>query len=359
MEKRWHPLIWVLLGVIVVVMAGSALYRVVNTKQKDARLAAMPIPVQTVPATVRTVGGVIGASGIIVPSMPVNVTAKVEARVLLVKADVGKIVRRGAPLVQLDPSLFIANLNSAQVSLVNSENELDRQRTLAAENYAAAKDVETAEANVAAAEAALVKARIDLANTKITSPVDAVILTRNVNPGESTKLDETLLQLGVLDPVQLNAAVSEDQVGFVYIGMKADVGTDAFPGSTFHGTVVKIDSVVSDTTRSFGAYIELENHDLKLKKGVTGYARLHSSLMGLTVPSSAVINPSGDRATLFVVGDDDKAHLRSVLTGMSADGMTIIVSGLQEGERVVAVGQSNLHDNDLVQANRFAPWDRS
>jgi cobalt-zinc-cadmium efflux system membrane fusion protein len=156
----------------------------------------------------------------------------------------------------------------------------------------------------------------------------------------------------------MQAAVSEDNIGYVYIGMPGSVGTDAFPGETFHGTVTKIDSVVQDNTRTFGAYVSLPNHDLRLKTGITGFARLYSDRIGLAVPSTAIINPVGDRASLFVLDDHGAAHLREVRCGLAANGFTEILAGLREGEQVVTVGQLYLRDNDKVQANTFAPWNK-
>jgi membrane fusion protein (multidrug efflux system) len=351
--------LWALLAVALAVMLILAVRRKVETTQKDARLVHLPIPVQTVPATVRTISETIGASGTTQPSLPVTLTAKVTARVLSVPVDLGNVVRPGQLVVELDPQLYKANLRSAQVAWENSKNELRRLNVLAGKRFASEVELEQARATEATNYSNVVNAEINLANCRIVSPVAGVVLVRTTNPGEMPKLDESLIQLGVIDPILLDASVSEDKIGFVYVGMDGDVGTDAIPGRTFHGTIYKIDSVVDDSTRTFGAYIRIPNHDLLLKKGVTGYARLRSSRMVLTVPNSAVTNPSGDRASVFVIGSDGRAHLREIRTGLTSNEVTEVASGLQEGEQVVAVGQFDLHDNEKVEANRFAPWNKS
>jgi RND family efflux transporter MFP subunit len=186
--------------------------------------------------------------------------------------------------------------------------------------------------------------------------VPAAVLSRNVNPGEMTRIDEQLMQLGVLNPVLFDAAVSEDKIGAVQLGMEGEVKTDAFPGRVLSGIVQKIDSQVDPTTRTFGVYVRLNNPELQLKKDVTGYARLKSSKMALTVLSSAVINPVGDRATVYIVDSDGRARIREVRTGMTVGNLTEILSGLEENDRVVVVGQFDLHDNDRVRVNQNAPW---
>jgi membrane fusion protein (multidrug efflux system) len=284
-------------------------------------------------------------------------TAKVVAKVLQVPVVVGTIVRPGDLLVQLDPKLYEANIAKAEADYEHAHNDLLRQESLYKRNFASAVQVETARDAEAAAYATLVGAQIDLSNTRVICPVPAVVQLRSVNPGETTQLDEQLVQLGVLDPAFMEAAVSEDNIGYVYLGMPGAVGTDAFPGETFHGTVTKIDSVVQDNTRTFGAYISLSNHNLRLKTGITGFARLQSNRIGLAVPSTAIINPVGDRATVFVV-DNGVVHTREVRCGLAANGFTEIMSGLREGEQVVTVGQLYLHDNDKVRVNAFAPWNQ-
>jgi membrane fusion protein (multidrug efflux system) len=344
------------LSVITATAVVYTAYYLVHTDQADARLVALPLPVQTMTAAVKVLHETIGASGTIQPSMPVTLTAKVVSRVLKVPVDLGAVVKPGDLLVQMDRELFEANLETARANYDHAHRQLQRMQALMAKQFASAVDIEKARTDEASARDALVRAQIDLANTRIVSPVPGVVLERDINPGEVTKLDQDLVRLGVLDPVMMVAQVSEDKIGSVYLGMKGEVGTDAFPGVNFTGSVVKIDSRLNDATRSFAVYIQLTNHDLQLKKGITGYSRLESTRMVLAVPSTAVVDPVGDRATVFVVGKDNKAHLREIRRGLSNDGMTEILGGLQEGEQVVTVGQFELRDNDAVSVNRFAPW---
>ncbi|HLW69614.1 MAG TPA: efflux RND transporter periplasmic adaptor subunit [Candidatus Binataceae bacterium] len=357
--KKRGILLWVLLALVVLVFVAAALLRLVRTKQVDARLVNQPIPVQTMPATVKEVNELIGASGTIQPSMPVTLTAKVVAQVLTVPVDLGSIVRPGQLLVELDPRLYQANLTSMQVTYEHAKNQVAREETLRRKGFAAEMDVENARVAEAIAYAQVVSAQIDLANTTLRSSAPAVVLSRSVNPGEMTRVDEQLFQLGVLDPVLFDAAVSEDKIGAVHLGMEGEVRTDAFQGELFSGLVQKIDSQVDPTTRTFGAYVRLANPDLKLKKDVTGYARLKGQRMALTVLSTAVVNPVGDHATVFIVDGDGRAKIREVHTGLTVGNATEILSGLDENEQVVVVGQFGLHDNDRVRVNQSAPWNKS
>ncbi len=354
--------IGLLLGAIVTVALIYTGYYFTHKVQKDTRLAkvpALPVAVQTVPAAVKVLRATIGASGTIQPSMPVMMTAKVVSRVLKVPIDLGSVVKPGDLLVEMDQRLFKTNLEAARVNYDHARNQLRRMQALMRKNFASAVELEKARTEEAEARDTVVRAEINLANTRVLSPVPAVVLERVINPGEITKVDQDLIQLGVLDPVLMVAQVPEDKIGAVYLGMRGVVGTDAFPGVNFTGLITKIDSRVNDATRTFGAYAQLANHDLRLKKGVTGYARFESSRMALAIPGAAVMNSVGDRATVFVVGEDKKAHRREIRQGLTVGGLTEVLGGLNEGDQVVIAGQTDLHDDESVGVNQFAPWNKA
>jgi membrane fusion protein (multidrug efflux system) len=298
----------------------------------------------------------IGASGTVSALNTISITARDSSRVTKVPVDLGDVVRSGDLLAQLDDRIYIAGVDSAKVAADHTAKQLVRMQTLEDRGYGSASDTETAREADAAARQVVVQSQIDLDNTKITAPVGSVILTRTVNPGEITNIGQEIFELGPIEQVYMVAEVSTDKTGFVNLGMPAEVSIDSFPGEIFKGTVVKIDAVASVTTRTFNAYIRINNRDLRLRPGVTGYARLERGHSALAVPSVAILNPVGETATVFVVDGNNRAHIREIRPGIMADGMTEILDGLQEGEKVVTVGQLELHEGDRVTINRSGPW---
>lgn len=355
-EKRYELIVGLVLCIVITYALAQMVIYLLHSDAQKARLVKLPIPVQVLPATVSQLQESIGAAGIIQPSVYITMTAKVTGRVVKVPVDLGTIVKPGGILVQLDDSLYAAKLNSAKETYDHASRQLERMEKLLNDNLGSAVEVELARIAKANARQSMVAAEIDLANTLVRSPALAVVLNRTVNPGEFTRLDQSMIELGVIRPVMMVAGVAEDQIGSVHLGMTASVGTDAFAGETFTGQVVKIGARVSDTTRTFDVYIELHNQDLRLKPGVTGYARLESRRAALAIPSTALMNPLGDRATTFVVDSGHRAHLREVRRGPIVGGMTEVLGGLRAGEQVVTVGQLELRDNDLVSVNQFGPW---
>jgi RND family efflux transporter MFP subunit len=136
----------------------------------------------------------------------------------------------------------------------------------------------------------------------------------------------------------------------VQLGLPAETTFPAFPSEVFKGTVWKIDPNIDPITRTFTTYIKIENPDFRLKPGLSGFARIRRTAKDvLAVPSIAIVNPSGEQASVFVVDGNNLANLRKVRPGIVVDAMTEISDGLKEGDKVVTVGQFYLKDNDKVR----------
>jgi len=326
-RRRLDLLVGLVLGLLCMGIVGWMAMHLVVTDQIDAKRVGLAIPVEVLPAGVRPIHLTIGASGTLSALNTISITARISSRVTTVQADLGQVVRKGDLLAGLDDRVFVAGVESAKAASDHADKQVVRMETLEARGYGAATDTEMAREAAAAAHQVAVQSQIDLGNTKILAPVGSVILTRTVNPGEITNIGEEVFELGPIEYVYMVAAVPTDKTGFVAMGMQAEVGIDSFPGEIFKGEVVKVDAVASVTTRTFSAYIRINNPDLRLRPGVTGYARLERAHSALAVPSVAIMNPVGDKATLFVVDGENRARIREIRPGLMADGMTEILEG--------------------------------
>jgi membrane fusion protein, multidrug efflux system len=357
-KRRFDLILGLILAGITLAAIFVMLKYFVETDGTKARPAGLPIPVQTVRTAVVSLHETIGASGATAESTDALLTNRVVAKVVDVPVDVGKVVRKDDLLAALQDDLFRAAVDHSRNALDHADKQLQRMLIMQQKSFASAVEVENARTADSAAKEELVLAEFNLTNTRITSPASAIVLERNINPGEITTVGNQAFKLGIIEPIYMVAQVSQERIGSIHRGMEADVSTDGFPGVVFTGHVVKIDGSVNDTTRTFGVYISIPNHDLRLIPGITGYARLENQQMALAVPGTAVINPVGDRAIVYVVDKENRAHVREVRLGATAGGMTELLSGVQEGEEVVTVGQQELRDNDRVSANQSAPWNK-
>lgn len=345
-----------------VALAIFAVLHVVRTDQTVARKVGARIPVETAVVKVATIEEVIGASGGLRPNDLISLTARLGQKVLRVPVDVGQVVKQDDVLLELDDRLLKATVRSAEqavnltdITRANAAAQLQRFQTLFDRKMAASADLEAARAALAKAEQdraaaaqALAQAQVDLENAVVKAPAACIVLDRTVNPGESTQIGQPIFRLGTLDNVLMMAEVAQEKIGSVTLGLHGEVGFNAYPGEIFQGEVVKIDPNTNPATHTFPAFLRIANPGWRLKPGLTGFARIQRKKTTLSVPSVAVLNPIGDRASVFVVDADSRARQREVRTGASGGGLTEVLAGLQEGDRVVTVGQLGLKEYDLV-----------
>ena len=337
----------------------------IGTDTKQAHRVHAPSPVETVPVRKQTLEEVIGGSGTIEQFNAVLLTAQINARVLEVPVKIGDIVKKGDLLVRLDERVIRATLESNRqlveandVKIRDLTSQLSRYTALLKKNMGTQLDVEKSEMTLAEAREALAKAtlllrqaEIELEHVEIRSTIDGIVLERLVNPDEFSRPDQAVIKLGIINTVLMGAKVTEEKIHSVELGLSAEITFPAFPAETFQGKVFKIDPNTDPVTRTFTSYIEINNSGFRLKPGLSGFARIHRTAKDvLAVPSVAVINPSGDQASVFVVNDDGRAELRKVRLGVVINAMTEVTGGLKEGEKVVTVGQLYLNENDKTHS---------
>src|SRR5256714_10375696 len=116
---------------------------------------------------------------------------------------------------------------------------------------------------------------------------------------------------GFLNLVLMAAKIPEKKMHSLQLGLPAEITFPAFPSEVFKGTVAKIDPNIDPITRTFTTYIKIENPDFRIKPGLSGFARIRRTAKdALAVPSIAIMNPSGEQASVFVVDGTNHANLR-------------------------------------------------
>ncbi len=254
----------------------------------------------------------------------VSVGAEISGRVSTVEVDFNDRVTRGQVMARFDEgaleaqaaqSAALAAASRAQLAQASADLAQARRNKARAddlfaqgaqtqtEHEAAVTAVVLATARVGAAEATLAAqraqaslARTNLTHTVIRAPIDGVVITRNVDPGQTVA---SMLQTPVLFTVaadlrtmEVVAAIDEADIGDVHEGQAATFTVNAYPGRTFTGTVVSVRNaarVVQDVV-TYGAVIAVDNVDLTLKPGMTASARVRTGQVDDTarVPNAAL-----------------------------------------------------------------------
>ena len=229
------------------------------------------------------------ATGQLNPVRNVQVGSQISGIILKLNADFNSQVKAGEVIGQLDAGTYRANMNSAEGDLANANaglelaqvnarraEELFKNKLIAQSDYdQSVATLHQAEAQVKIRTAALERAKVDFDRCTIYSPVDGIVISRNVDVGQTVAASMSAPTLYViandLTKMQIDANVSEADVGGVETGQDVDFTVDAFPYRTFHGKVVQVRNSPTTVQNvvTYDAVIEVSNADLKLKPGMT------------------------------------------------------------------------------------------
>jgi len=320
------------------------------------------------------------STGTVNPVTTVLVGTQVSGTIKEIYVDFNSAVRKGQLIARIDPSLFDAqvnqaranvfsaraNLEKAEATLVDAKRTMDRNKELFSKNLVARSDLDTSETNhetarasVSAAkaqvmqtEAALRVAETNLHYTKIVSPVDGIVVSRNVDVGQTVAASfqtPTLFSIAQdLTKMQIDANVDESDIGNITVGQEVEFIVDAYPDMTFKGRVWQVRNapITVQNVVTYDVVIQVDNPELKLKPGMTANVSIIVSVKKdvLKMPNAALrFKPSEKGAQTAEkkgpgVWISEKGQLRriSVSTGISDGSYTEVVSGdLREGQEII------------------------
>jgi HlyD family secretion protein len=326
------------------------------------------------------------ASGSLSAIVTVQVGSQVSGRLQRILVDYNSPVRKNQPIAKIDPQLFeatyeqakanhvaaLGNLAKAEAQALDAGRQLTRSQDLATRKLIAPADLDTAQATADAAragvdaaqgaveqaQAALHQARINLAYTDIFSPTDGVVISRNVDVGQTVAASLQAPTLFViaedLRKMQVDTSVAEADIGRLRDGMPASFTVDAYPGETFRGTVRQIRNAPQTVQNvvTYDAVIDVDNGALKLKPGMTANVTfiVAERTVALRLPNAALrFRPSADLMALAgVKGRDRTAGTRTVFVLASGKPRPVAIqTGVSDGT-LSEILEGGLSEEDLV-----------
>lgn len=285
-----------------------------------------------------------------------QVKAKVAGEVREVLVREGETVKAGQVVVKMDASEYQARLEQARGSLQAARGQLaiatkarDNNRALVAKGFIsqnafdnAASQYDIARANVETAQGALDVAQKALNDTVIRAPIDGLVASRTVQPGEKVSADNRLLDLVDLRQMELEAAVPTADILQLHPGQQALVTIEGLP-APLTGKIARINPGTQTGSRSVLTYIQVENPQGLLRVGMFGQAQvtLASKTDVLSVPRAAIQDQAGT-PTVYAI-DNGTLKQQAVKLGMQGhdgkDEAVEILDGLASGTLIV---RSNL-----------------
>ena len=276
---RWSK--WIM----VLVVLGAAVGGVMYFKNDHTEAPQY----QTAPVTRGDLTQVVTASGQLNPVLNVQVGSQISGNIAKLFADYNSLVKSNQVVAQLDPAIFQAAVHQAEGDLANAKAALELQQVETKRSKAlfdnklisdsdydtAVASLHQAEAQVKMKQAALERAQLDLDHCTIYAPVDGIVISRNVDVGQTVAASmnaPVLFQIANdLSNMQIDANVSEADVGTVEEGQNVNFTVDAYPNRTFIGRVVQIRNSASNVQNvvTYDTVIGVTNADFKLKPGMT------------------------------------------------------------------------------------------
>jgi HlyD family secretion protein len=336
----------------------------------------LPARFRTAPVTQGSITREVVATGHLEAITTVQIGAEISGRLESVEVDHNDHVKAGQVLARFDRSALAAQRAQTEATLAAAraaveQAKIDRDRaardadraealfksalvseserdSVATTARVAQQRLSAAQAQLTAQQASHELAKTNLDHTVIRSPISGVVITRNIDPGQTVA---SMLQTPVLFTVAADlrrmrviAAVDEADVGEVSVKQPATFTVNAYPNRTFEGTVVEVRSspeIVQDVV-TYGAEVELDNSDLALKPGMTATVRIRTAAAEavLRVPAAAFqFTPPGERPRaapgVWVLEASGLKRI-AVSPGVSDGELTSVApGGLTTGKQVV------------------------
>jgi HlyD family secretion protein len=298
------------------------------------------------------IASTVTATGTVNPVTTVQVGTYVSGPIRAIDVDFNSEVKKGQRVAKIDPAPFQVKVQEAEANLANARAKVDkdradlalkkltlvRNRQLMAKNLISQNDVDTAKSNadqavaqvaldaagVQQAEASLQEARINLAYTDITSPVDGVVVSRNVDVGQTVAASfqtPTLFLIAQdLTKMEVDTNVSESDIGDVRSGQHAAFTVDAYPGKLFAGTVFQVRNAPTTVQNvvTYDVVIAVDNRALELKPGMTATVTITTAQRdaALKIPLRALrFNPERKPASAEETPASRPSTIRAGATG--------------------------------------------
>ena len=272
-----------------------------------------------------------------------NIAPQTAGRIRKINVEVGDYVVKGQILAEMDR----LQLEQTELQVQNDDIEYERLKGLYAEGGVSQSDFETAELGYKLRKSNLANLR---ENTILRSPITGYVSARNFDAGDLFSMSAPLFTVQQVTPVKLLVGISESEYTKIRKGDKVSITVDAIPGQEFSGKVDRLYPTIDPATHTFKAEVVVPNTDRVLRPGM--YARVtvnFGTRRSIIVPDKALVKQEGTGTRfIYVLRADNTVSYLPVTVGRHMGQEYEVLSGLEEGARVVVKGQTLLRDGVKV-----------
>jgi membrane fusion protein, multidrug efflux system len=386
-KSKMRGIVWVVLLLIIAGVAGYAVWRSAQPAAQNANKGGGggggggrnapqgPVPVVVSKATRSAIPVYLPGLGNVTAFYTVTVKSRVDGQLMKVDFNEGDLVHEGQTILEIDPrpyqaalDLAVATLAHDQALLSNAKLDLERYKKLVQTDAIPTQQLDTQVALVAQYEgtikqdeANIESAKLNLVYSKITAPITGVVGLRLVDPGNIVHAADTtgMIVITQLQPISVYFTVPEDDVPIVTQKLRegAKLPADAWNRDNSKklasGTLWTLDNQIDNTTGTSKLKAVFDNKDNALfPQQFVNIKLLVETLTNQLVAPNVAIQNGQDGPFVYIVDDDSVVHLKNVQTGVATDTVTQILSGIQDGDRVVVDGTDRLVEGATVRVRK-------
>lgn len=337
-----------------------------------------PTSVEVVPVSTSSISAQVRAFGIIQAQDVVDINPQVSNRVTKIHADLGDSVSAGQVLAKIYDVPFQDEYEQAQAQFRQSQSTFQRdstqfvrQETLYESGSISSVEFEEASANYAnsrasreAARAALTQSRENLANTEIKSPVNGVVLNRNIAEGDIASTGETAFEIANLVGYETRLFLPLEDWDAMTVGQDVELRLSNRQEIVARGSVSRISPRLNPTTGLGEVVVSLTEVTPRLRQGALAESRitLETRENTLVIPRAAMIEkvdtyiePETNTVELrrsysvFVAQGDTIATQKDITLGLEQGERIEVLGGIEEGNKLIVTGQSSLRDSGRIR----------
>ncbi|MBS1234824.1 MAG: periplasmic component of efflux system [Nitrospirae bacterium] len=382
----------ILIIFVVIIALSAGAYFLLRSDQNDQKYGTEKVTRGDIVSTITATGAVNAVTTVLVGT-------QVSGTIKDIYVDFNSPVKKGQLIAQIDPAIFDAqvaqaranllaakaNVEKAVVALADAKRTLNRQKELFAKNLVARSDVDAAEtaydtagtqvsaakAQVSQTEAALRIAETNLRYARIISPVNGIVVSRNVDIGQTVAASfqtPTLFNIAQdLTKMQVDSSVAEADIGKIQVGQPVEFTVDAYPDSPFQGSVSEIRNapITVQNVVTYDVVVKVDNPEMKLKPGMTANVSIivSSKKNVLRIPNAALrFRPSEkrDMAKQKEKGNgvwvlENKTLKRIAVTTGISDGMytELLSDKIREGQELIVESLAKPKDQSRTSGPRM------
>lgn len=260
----------------------------------------------------------------------------------------GEKVKAGDIIAQLEVDQYRIDAERAKATLNRLENDFKRNKELFEQDMISMETLQNAQFEYESQKAAYELTELNLIHTAIKSPISGVISERFIKKGNMIGIDQPAFRVTNINLLQAILHIPEHEIEIIRPGQTAQLQFDAIQGKIFEGRVERISPVVDSQTGTFKVTVHVVQYGDILRPGMFGRIKILYEIRQnvLKIPRNAVI-PEDNAQNVYVV-KDSLSFKKQIQTGYVSGQNIEVISGLEDGEIVVTIGQGSLQDSSKV-----------